>query len=217
MKPVSQPATTLQKTAKTSPVPRPPAPVASATDSKAREREIAQEIQASQQKASHGARDEAIQDSVRGLEKGLNSKARNQAYQEAVGQAAARVSAGKVSARLAGKGGKTGSAAGAGNGDKGKVLSPVYGQTVARLIRGHWSPQCNPRNNHKTLKTIVVVRVAANGNIVASWFEQESGDRLYDQAAMAAVTRANPLPALPPGQTQLEIGVTFIPEWKADS
>jgi TonB family protein len=67
------------------------------------------------------------------------------------------------------------------------------------------------------LKAVIIIRIQPDGSISASWFEKESGDRLFDQSAMTAVTRSSPLPALPPGQEKLEIGITFTPEWKASS
>ncbi len=214
--PVRQP-TTPTRTAKPKPQPAPPAPTA-AEKSRGREREISQALQASQEKTRQAVREENIREAVQGVEKGLAAKSRDQAYKQAVGEAAARLSAGKVSAKLAGKSARGGGGGGqAGGGSAGGGLSLAYGQRVARLIRGNWQPNCLQRSNLKGLKAVIVVRVAGDGSITASWFEHESGDRLYDQAAMAAVTRTNPLPPLPAGQEQLEIGITFTPEWKTSS
>ncbi len=224
--PAVKPATTLKKpvepkaTGETKalaekvkkPAPPAPEPVAKAADPKARERQIAQEINASQQKVADSSRDQKIQESVHNLEKGLAAKSRNQAYQEAVGQAAARLSAGKVSAKISHGGG--GSTAG---GSMGSAQTAVYGSQVSQMVRSHWQPNCLQRSNMHHLKAVIIVRIQANGTISASWFEKESGDRLFDQSAMSAVTRSSPLPALPPGQEQVEIGITFTPEWKASS
>ncbi|MBW1986015.1 MAG: TonB C-terminal domain-containing protein [Deltaproteobacteria bacterium] len=167
-------------------------------------------------------RNQSIQEAVQGVEKGLAAKARDQAYRDAVSQVAAKLEAGKVRARWALQGTKPGRGAGSGptaaGGQAGSTaVAQAYTQRVADLIRSHWQPHSLQRSNLKALKTVIVVRVMANGTVAASWFEQESGDRLYDQSAMTAISRSNPLPALPFGVEQLEIGVTFTPEWKASS
>jgi TonB family protein len=200
------------------PVP-PQAPPAPGRDkSPARDQEISQAVQSSNQQAQQTARNQDIQQAVKGLEKGLAAKARDQAYRDAVGEAAGRIAAGKVSAQVSrGGSGRGGGSGSAGGGSPGSGLTLAYGQRIAKVIRGHWNPNCLQRSNLKALKAVIIVRVSADGAITASWFERESGDRLYDQAAMSAVTRANPLPPLPAGQEQLEIGITFSPEWKASS
>ncbi|OPX19618.1 MAG: hypothetical protein BZ151_08265 [Desulfobacca sp. 4484_104] len=133
------------------------------------------------------ARDQSIQDAVRGVEKNLAAAAREQTL-----------------AATGAQGGAT-------------PITQAYMQRAADLIRAQWQPLSLQRSNLNDLKTVIVIRVNANGTIAASWFEQESGDRLYDQSAMTAIIRSTPLPALPPGVEQLEIGVTFSPEWKASS
>lgn len=183
------------------------------TEGQSRERQIAQEIHAAQQKAGESSRNQKIQDSIQDLEKGLAAKSRNQAYKEAVGQAAARLSAGKVSAKVSRGGGGSGS----GGGSMGSAQTAAYGAQVSQTVRRHWQPNCLQRSTMHHLKAVIIVRIQPDGSISASWFEKESGDRLFDQSAMTAVTSSSPLPALPPGQEKLEIGITFTPEWKASS
>ena len=149
------------------------------------------------------------------VEKGLAAKSRDQAYKDAVGQAAARLSAGKVSAKVSQGSGDGGS--GAGGGSMGSAQTAAYGAQVSQTVRRHWQPNCLQRSNMQNLKAVIIVRIMPDGSISASWFEKESGDRLFDQSAMSAVTRSSPLPELPPGQEKLEIGITFTPEWKASS
>ncbi|MDD3579776.1 MAG: TonB C-terminal domain-containing protein [Desulfobacca sp.] len=166
------------------------------------------------------ARDQSIQEAVQGVEKGLAAAARDQALREAVSQVAAKLEAGKVRARWVAPGKSGGGGSGpAPGGAQGRAtpITQAYMQRAADLIRAQWQPHSLQRSNLKDLKTVIVIRVNANGTIAASWFEQESGDRLYDQSAMTAITRSTPLPALPAGVEQLEIGVTFSPEWKASS
>ena len=197
------------------PTPEAAAPPAKVTDAKAREQQIAKEINAAQQKAAEASRNQQIQESVRGLEKGLAAKSRNQAYQEAVGQAASRLSAGKVSAKVSRDSG--GGGGGAGGGGMGNAQTAAYGAQISQTVRRHWQPNCLQRSTMHHLKAVIIVRIQSDGSISASWFEKESGDRLFDQSAMTAVTRSSPLPPLPAGQEKVEIGITFTPEWKASS
>ncbi len=169
----------------------------------------------SQKKAAEASRNQKIQESIHDAEKSLDSKSRNQAYKEAVGQAAARLSAGKVSTKISPGTGAGGSDAGGGS--MGTAQVAAYGAQVSQTVRRHWQPNCLQRSNMQNLKAVIIVRITADGSISASWFEKESGDRLFDQSAMSAVTRSSPLPELPPGQEKLEIGITFTPEWKASS
>lgn len=167
-------------------------------------------------------REQTIQESIQGVKKGLAQQARNQAYRDAVAQLAAKLKAGKVRARWAGTGSRisttTGASPAAGaRPSRAPAISQAYMQQVGQLIRRHWQPRSLQRSNLKALKAVIIVRILADGTVAASWFEEESGDRLYDQSAMSAVTRTNPFPPLPPGEEQLEIGITFTPEWKASS
>ena len=191
------------------------APNAKVSDAKAREHQIAQEINAARNKAADASRNQQIKESIGDAEKAMAAKSRDQAYKEAVGQAAARISAGKVSAKISRGSGECGS--GAGGGSMGSAQTAAYGAQVSQTVRRHWQPNCLQRGNMQNLKAVIIVRIMSDGSISASWFEKESGDRLFDQSAMTAVTRSSPLPALPPGQEKLEIGITFTPEWKASS
>ncbi len=191
------------------------APNAKISDAKARDRQIAQEINAARNKAADASRDQQIKESIGDAEKAVAAKSRDQAYKDAVGQAAAKLSAGKVNAKISRGSGDGGSSAGGGN--MGSAQSAAYGAQVSQTVRRHWQPNCLQRSNMQNLKAIIIVRIMSDGSISASWFEKESGDRLFDQSAMTAVTRSSPLPALPPGQEKLEIGITFTPEWKASS
>jgi TonB family protein len=194
------------------PVPEGATPVTEVTKAKVRERQIAQEINAANQKVAESSRNRKIQESVQDLEKGLAAQSRDRAYKEAVGQAAARLTAGKVSAKVSqGSGGGSG----AGEGNMANAQTVAYGTQVSLTVRHHWQPNCLHRSNLQNLKAVIIIRIQADGSLSAAWFEKESGDRLFDQSAMTAVNHSSPLPALPPGQDKLEIGITFTPEWKA--
>ncbi len=77
-------------------------------------------------------------------------------------------------------------------------------------IQGNWEPpyQANQRVA-VSRKTIVYFKIQRNGGITNILLERSSGDRLFDQAALRAVTLANPLPPLPYDFPERDLGVHF--------
>lgn len=61
---------------------------------------------------------------------------------------------------------------------------------------------------------VIVIKVGRDGGIVESWFEKKSGNTMYDESAMRAIKKANPLPPFPQEleEDALEIGIRFHPE-----
>ncbi|MDP3015474.1 MAG: TonB family protein, partial [Deltaproteobacteria bacterium] len=64
------------------------------------------------------------------------------------------------------------------------------------------------------LEAIIIIIIERDGKVQKSWFEKKSGNALYDQMAMRAIIKADPLPPIPKelNQESLEIGVRFTPD-----
>jgi colicin import membrane protein len=64
------------------------------------------------------------------------------------------------------------------------------------------------------LETIIVIIIERDGKVKQMWFEKRSGNAPYDQNAMRAIKKAEPLPALPMelSENVLEAGIRFRPE-----
>jgi len=62
-----------------------------------------------------------------------------------------------------------------------------------------------------SLVTVVGIRIAADGEIEQFWIEEKSGNDYYDQSALRAIRKANPLPPLPKDLRgePLEVGINF--------
>jgi TonB family protein len=62
-----------------------------------------------------------------------------------------------------------------------------------------------------SLVTVVAIRIAEDGEIEQSWIEERSGNEYYDQSALRAIRKANPLPPLPKDLRgkPLEVGINF--------
>jgi len=61
---------------------------------------------------------------------------------------------------------------------------------------------------------VIVIKLRRDGSIVESWFEKKSGSLMYDESAMRAIKKANPLQPFPQELDEefLEIGIRFHPE-----
>jgi colicin import membrane protein len=92
-------------------------------------------------------------------------------------------------------------------------LNEYYSLLWAR-IKQEWTIPENLLKEMVDLETIIVVIIERDGRIQKSWFEKKSGNALYDQSAMRAIKKADPLPAIPKElhEHALEVGIRFIPE-----
>ena len=68
----------------------------------------------------------------------------------------------------------------------------------------------------KGLRVIVLFEIQRDGQIREPTVERSSGNNLYDQAAIRAVTEASPLPPLPPefkaSSLRVHFGFEFSPD-----
>lgn len=66
----------------------------------------------------------------------------------------------------------------------------------------------------KQLEAVVNIRIAGNGKILNTSFEQRSSSAYFDRSVLRAIKKADPLPPLPVGfnEKYLELGIRFIPE-----
>lgn len=88
-----------------------------------------------------------------------------------------------------------------------------YGLVWAK-IKQAWTIPENLLKERVDLETIIVVIIGKDGRVQKSWFEKKSGNALYDQMAMRAILKAEPLPPIPIelNQENLEIGIRFFPD-----
>jgi len=92
-------------------------------------------------------------------------------------------------------------------------LNEYYSRIWAK-IKQEWTLPENLLKEMVDLETIIVVIIERDGKIQRSWFEKRSGDTHYDQAAMRAILKSDPLPPIPRelNETNLEIGIRFYPD-----
>ncbi len=89
-----------------------------------------------------------------------------------------------------------------------------YYNLIWSKIKEEWTLPENLVKERVDLEAIIVIIIERDGNIQKSWFEKKSGDALYDQMAMRAIKKADPLPAIPKelNENALEVGFRFFPE-----
>jgi TonB family protein len=89
-----------------------------------------------------------------------------------------------------------------------------YYSTIWERIKKEWTLPGDLPKGKATLETIIIIVVERGGKIQKSWFEKKSGNPLYDQMAMRAIKKSDPLPPLPKefSDNTFEVGIRFHPE-----
>ena len=92
-------------------------------------------------------------------------------------------------------------------------LNDYYNMIWAK-IKKEWTLPGGLPKGKTDLETIIVVVIERNGKVQKSWFEKRSGNAHYDQMAMRAIKKAEPLPPIPKEFSDdiFEIGIRFYPD-----
>ncbi len=84
-----------------------------------------------------------------------------------------------------------------------------YLAALRTRIQSNWDPPYQTTRSSISRKAIIYFKIQRNGDVSNITVENSSGDRLFDQAALRAVTLANPLPPLPFDFPERALGVHF--------
>ena len=89
-----------------------------------------------------------------------------------------------------------------------------YYSLIWAKIKETWTIPENLLKEMVDLETVIVIIIERDGKIQKCWFEKKSGNGFYDQMAMRAIKKAEPLPPIPKefNEKILEIGIRFFPE-----
>lgn len=94
---------------------------------------------------------------------------------------------------------------------------PYYFNALTRKIDENWAPP--GAAFAEANEVLVVFTILKDGNVRDVEIAQSSGDAFYDQAALRALRRATPFPALPPGYAEdtmrIYLGFTLNPDRKS--
>jgi TonB family protein len=89
----------------------------------------------------------------------------------------------------------------------------TYYHSIWRRIQEEWILSPSLLEEIEDPETVIVIKIRRDGSIVDSWFEEKSGSPIYDESAMRAIKKANPLPPFPEELEEdiLEVGIRFNP------
>ena len=93
------------------------------------------------------------------------------------------------------------------------IKHKIYYNLIWKRIRSGWVLPDAALAGQKNLEAIIAIRISPNGQIEDIQFEKKSGNPIFDESALRAIQKANPLPPLPPGFEggRFDVGVRFTP------
>jgi colicin import membrane protein len=93
------------------------------------------------------------------------------------------------------------------------IKHKLYYNLIWKKIRSGWVLPDAALAGQKNLEAIIGIRISPNGQIEDIQFEKKSGNPIFDESALRAIKKANPLPPLPPGfeGERFDVGVRFTP------
>lgn len=93
------------------------------------------------------------------------------------------------------------------------IKHKIYYNLIWKRIRSVWVLPDAALAGQKNLETIIGIRIAPNGQIEDIQFEKKSGNPVFDESALRAIQKSNPLPPLPSGfeGERFDVGVRFTP------
>jgi TonB family protein len=97
---------------------------------------------------------------------------------------------------------------------KSEDLERLYGGIVELKIKEAWTIPENLLKEMVDLETIIVIIIDRDGRVQKWWFEKKSGNAIYDQSAIRAIKKAEPLPPIPKGlgKEKVECEIRFHPD-----
>jgi TonB family protein len=86
-----------------------------------------------------------------------------------------------------------------------------YYNTIWTKIKKEWTVPENLSAKKMDWEAVIVLVIDNDGTVQKTWFEKRSGNSLYDQMALRAIKKAEPLPPLPKewSEKTIEIGIRF--------
>jgi TonB family protein len=211
-----------------------PKPVVNQKESKKAEATKSRQKKAEKklEKVEKGWSPEKRKSSLKSLQEAIEDIDKKAALEEIQKKVSVRERSARLSQGPAVSGAGTGTASGTGSGPVGSPsggspwgsasggssalesrLSDYYSAIWAK-IKKEWTLPGDLPKGKKDLETVIVIIVERDGKVQKSWFEKRSGNTPYDQSAMRAIKKADPLPPIPKefSDESFEIGIRFHPE-----
>jgi colicin import membrane protein len=96
---------------------------------------------------------------------------------------------------------------GTGSGSGGTAASPGYADKVRRAVR----PNISWGGETEGLETVISVRCSPTGTLLSATISRSSGNQAWDDAALRAVQRSDPMPQDIDGKTPASFKITLRP------
>ncbi|WP_341313153.1 cell envelope integrity protein TolA [Paraburkholderia sp. IMGN_8] len=180
----------------------------------------AQKAAAAKQKQQQQQLKEQQQEQQKQAQADAQKKADEQKAAKAKAQADAAAQAKKLDAErrarlaqmqgMAGGAGSTGNGlakSGTGSGSGGTATSPGYADKVRRAVR----PNISWGGETEGLETVISVRCSPTGTLLSATISHSSGNPAWDDAALRAVQRSDPMPQDIDGKTPASFKITLRP------
>jgi len=89
----------------------------------------------------------------------------------------------------------------------------LYKLEIAYHIEKKWAFPEQFAGDRTDLEAVLVIKILPNGEIRDIWFEKKSGNSYFDESALKAVKKSNPLPPLPKEYRRpfYNVGLVFTP------
>ena len=89
----------------------------------------------------------------------------------------------------------------------------IYYSIIWSKIKDSWVVPENTASADKKPEAIIAIRIKRDGEIVKVWTEKSSGNTYFDQSALRAIAKSNPLPPVTEGygEEYFELGIRFLP------
>jgi colicin import membrane protein len=90
-------------------------------------------------------------------------------------------------------------------------LFDIYNAEIWQRIRDNWAFSEALAGGRRDWEAIVIVKIMKDGHIMDTWFETRSGNSYFDDSALKAVKKSDPLPPLPEAYREpyYEVGLHF--------
>jgi len=101
---------------------------------------------------------------------------------------------------------------GAAKGDIKKLeLLDIYHAEIWHQIQKNWAFSEEMAQGRPDLEAVIILKVMRDGKMQDVWFEKRSGNNYFDDSALRAVKKSDPLPPLPDGflGPYYEVGIRF--------
>ena len=107
--------------------------------------------------------------------------------------------------------GRTGTASGKQGGKQASRAIELYNLELMYRIQQNWAFNQRLAGGDGNLEVSILIKILKGGNLRDIFVETRSGNRYLDESALKAIKKSVPLPKLPKGYSDYDVGLIFTP------